>query len=80
MSKLIHAIEEKQDPRLDELEKAVAVDSDLDHDHSQDHAYWLAKAEEERKLVRKIDGRILPIACLMYLFACQFLLLLPHSC
>ena len=26
--------------------------------------------EEERKLVRKIDGRILPITCLLYLFAC----------
>ena len=26
---------------------------------------------EERRLVRKIDGRILPITCLMYLFACQ---------
>jgi hypothetical protein len=26
---------------------------------------------EERRLVRKLDGRILPIACLMYLFACQ---------
>ena len=27
---------------------------------------------EERHLVRKLDGRILPIACLMYLFACQY--------
>ena len=26
---------------------------------------------EERLLVRKLDRRILPIACLMYLFACQ---------
>ncbi|KAH8103759.1 MFS general substrate transporter [Phellopilus nigrolimitatus] len=26
-------------------------------------------SKEERKLVRKLDGRILPIACLMYLFA-----------
>ena len=26
---------------------------------------------EERRLVRKIDARILPIGCLMYLFACQ---------
>jgi hypothetical protein len=28
-------------------------------------------SEEERLLVRKLDRRILPIACLMYLFACQ---------
>ena len=30
-------------------------------------------AAEERRLVRKLDGRILPIACLLYLFACWFL-------
>lgn len=28
---------------------------------------------EERRLVRKLDRRILPITCLMYLFACQCL-------
>ena len=28
-------------------------------------------ATEERRLVRRLDGRILPIACLMYLFACK---------
>lgn len=28
---------------------------------------------EERRLVRKLDRRILPITCLMYLFACQYL-------
>jgi hypothetical protein len=27
---------------------------------------------EERRLVRKLDRRILPIACVMYLFACQY--------
>ena len=27
--------------------------------------------EEEVRLVRKLDRRILPIACLMYLFACK---------
>lgn len=29
---------------------------------------------EERRLVRKLDRRILPITCLMYLFSCQCLL------
>ena len=29
-------------------------------------------AAEERQLVRKLDRRILPIACLLYLFACLF--------
>lgn len=28
---------------------------------------------DERRLVRKLDRRILPITCLMYLFACQYL-------
>lgn len=26
---------------------------------------------EERKLVRKLDSRIMPIACILYLFACE---------
>ena len=30
-------------------------------------------AVEERRLVRKLDRRILPITCLMYLFSCQYL-------
>jgi hypothetical protein len=29
------------------------------------------KSLEETKLVRKLDVRILPIACLLYLFACK---------
>jgi hypothetical protein len=32
-----------------------------------------ADAKEERRLVTKLDRRILPIACLMYLFACELL-------
>ena len=28
--------------------------------------------EEEQQLVRKLDRRILPIACLLYLFACKY--------
>ena len=28
--------------------------------------------EEERALVRKLDWRIMPIACIMYLFACEY--------
>jgi hypothetical protein len=30
------------------------------------------RLHEERKLVRKLDKRILPIACLLYLFACSY--------
>lgn len=29
-------------------------------------------SEAERALVKKLDRRILPIACLMYLFACRY--------
>ena len=31
-----------------------------------------SRAEEERRLVRKLDRRILPIICAMYFFACEF--------
>lgn len=31
----------------------------------------LATPEEERRLVKKIDLRILPITCLLYLCACE---------
>ena len=65
MSKLVHAIEEKPDPNLSQIEKSL--ESDNDHDDT----YWDARLADERKLVRKIDSRILPIACLMYLFACK---------
>lgn len=30
-----------------------------------------ATMEEERRLVRKLDRRILPIICLLYLFSCE---------
>lgn len=34
---------------------------------------------EEKRLLRKLDMRILPIACLMYIFACAFLSYCLHS-
>ena len=36
--------------------------------------------EEEKALVRKIDGRILPVICLVYLFACElsFIIITQH--
>jgi hypothetical protein len=39
---------------------------------SSDAEHYRSTAAEERRLVRKIDGRILPIACVLYLFACSF--------
>lgn len=36
--------------------------------------------EDEDKLVRKLDRRILPIACLLYLFACSSTVVLYALC
>jgi len=33
---------------------------------------FFENTQEERDLVRKLDKRILPITCLLYLFACSF--------
>lgn len=45
-------------------EKAPTVDADVQVEPA-------SLAVEERRLVRKIDWRIMPIACIMYLFACE---------
>ena len=68
MSKIINAVEEKADPDLSHIEKTVESEQEQDAD------YWASKSKEEAKLVRKMDKRILPIACLMYLFACLFII------
>jgi hypothetical protein len=44
---------------------APSVQSDVQHEGPV--------SVEERRLVRKLDRRILPITCLLYLFACQYL-------
>ncbi len=31
----------------------------------------ISLSEDEKALVRKLDRRILPLACLLYLFACK---------
>ena len=40
----------------------------------------VALALAEKKLVRKLDSRILPIVCLMYLFACTYFFSVFASC
>jgi hypothetical protein len=58
------------DPVLtkDTVEKNEANEASSDAESLYRHT-----ATEERQLVRKLDRRILPIACLLYLFACLFL-------
>ncbi len=56
----MNVTEEKDSDELKHIEarlESVELDNDVDD-------------ENERRLVKKIDRRILPIACLMYLFAC----------
>ncbi len=48
-------------------EKAPAVDVDV----VQPDSVTVSIVVEERRLVRKIDWRIIPIACAVYLFACK---------
>jgi hypothetical protein len=51
---------------VSELDRLIPLDPDPDLD------------AQERKLLRKLDKRILPILCLLYLFACEFRLLHPR--
>jgi hypothetical protein len=62
------ALDEKLDARFDEPPCEPAGDARPEDPVSE---------EEERRLVRKLDRRILPIACLLYLFACQSYTLRP---
>jgi hypothetical protein len=41
----------------------------VNNDTVKEHSY----KSQEKRLVRKLDKRILPIACALYLFACAFL-------
>jgi hypothetical protein len=56
-------------------EKSSEKDSQIreyENARPADDPYWEARAISERRLVRKLDGRILPIACILYLFACSY--------
>lgn len=55
-SQLTKGYDEKLESGSDESSQPQALDPD--------------RLAEEKRLVRKLDKRILPIACLLYLFAC----------
>ena len=58
---------EKRSNSLEKREIGRNEAVDQDEANSMDIEY----SPEEQRLVRKLDIRILPITCLMYLFACE---------
>ncbi len=60
---LMKSSDEKLDHTSDEAARPQSQDPEL-----------LVDSEEEQRLVRKLDRRILPITCLLYLFACTSIL------
>jgi hypothetical protein len=59
------ALDEKRDLTFDRaVDESASTQSEVRSDGNV--------SLEERHLVRKLDRRILPIACLMYLFACPY--------
>lgn len=63
--------------RSNSLEKRDVEQNDA---YDQDDASLVTaeQSPEERKLVARLDMRILPITCLMYLFACEQLDAFQH--
>lgn len=55
-------IDEEKHPSSDERETRSINDAGGNNP--------ITKSDEEKRLVRKLDRRILPITCLLYLFAC----------
>lgn len=48
------------------------TESTVEHHDAPVSATEFEATPEERRLVRRLDMRIMPIACVMYLFACKF--------
>ncbi len=60
-------------------EKLDHASDEVVHPPSQDLKESLVGSVEEKRLVRKLDVRILPITCLLYLCACTCVLYSIHS-
>ena len=57
----------------DDLELTKNLGQQIDtisNDYGHERTRREELSEEEKDLVRRLDWRILPIACLLYLFAC----------
>ena len=64
------ALEEKPNSTVTDDEKGV-VDVEQQQVEYRDSTAGTERREAERRLVRKLDKRILPLLCAMYLFACK---------
>ncbi|KAI0716553.1 MFS general substrate transporter [Earliella scabrosa] len=63
------SVEGKTTPSVDEKSSSIDREAAISVSHKalgQGHGH---SAEDERRLVRKLDMRIMPMACIMYLFA-----------
>ena len=74
------SVEGKTTPSVDEKSSSIDREAAISVSHKalgQGHGH---SAEDERRLVRKLDMRIMPMACIMYLFACKLQVLSPRRC
>lgn len=55
----------------DKVDRWQASEVEAQADEREQPLLSFVESEEERRLVRKLDLRILPITCLLYMFACM---------
>ena len=67
------SFDHEKEPRTDLVEKLDDSfrDDELGEAEERQKITPAEAQEAERNLVRKLDWRILPITCLLYLFACE---------
>ena len=72
--KLDQIPEEVDDDAPERLHTKVHSIQQISEEHGEGNSATetFANTQEERDLVRKLDSRILPITCLLYLFACEY--------
>lgn len=60
---------------LEQLENAAEKNVGMTIEEAPPPATSWAGTAEEKRLVRKLDMRIMPLTCILYLFACKYLFL-----
>jgi hypothetical protein len=61
-----------------ELESDSLLPASIQSEFESDDLLSFDKSTEEKWLVRKLDRRIMPIICFLYLFACRFVTDVRH--